>query len=74
MNGEWNRHALVGSELRGKTLGVVGLGRIGREIIKRAQSFDMKILGFDPYISQDMFNPDEIKVVGNNLRGDETYE
>jgi len=63
MNGEWNRHALVGSELRGKTLGVVGLGRIGREVIKRAQSFDMKILGYDPYISQEMFNPDEIKVV-----------
>ena len=67
MNGEWNRHDLVGSELKGKTLGVVGLGRIGREIIKRAQSFDMKILGYDPYISQDMFNPDELKVVDLNI-------
>ncbi len=63
MNGEWNRHELVGIELKGKTLGVVGLGRIGREVIKRAHSFDMKILGYDPFISQEMFNPDEVKVV-----------
>ncbi len=63
INGSWSRHNLVGIELRGKTLGIVGLGRIGRELIKRAQSFEMKILGYDPYISQDMFNPSEIKVV-----------
>ena len=62
-NGKWRRHELVGVELRGKTLGVVGLGRIGREVIKRALSFDMKILGFDPFINQDMFDPDQVKVV-----------
>ncbi len=63
VNGEWNRHALVGNELRGKTLGVVGLGRIGREVIKRAQGYEMKILGYDPYVNQDMFNPEKVKIV-----------
>ena len=54
MEGKWNRHALVGSELRGKILGVIGLGRIGLEVIKRAQSFDMNIMGFDPYVNKDI--------------------
>jgi len=63
VNGEWNRHALVGNELRGKTLGIVGLGRIGREVIKRAQGFEMKCLGYDPYVNQEMFNPEKVKVV-----------
>ncbi len=58
--GEWNRHALVGSELRNKTLGIVGLGKIGQEVFKRCRAFGMKILGYDPYISPDMFNPEEI--------------
>ena len=63
MNGECNRHKLAGNELRGKTLGVVGLGRIGRELIKRAHGFEMKILGYDPYVNQEMFNPEKVKVV-----------
>lgn len=63
VKGEWNRHALVGNELRGKTLGVVGLGRIGREVIKRAQGFEMKIIGYDPYVNQEMFNPEKVKVL-----------
>ena len=63
VNGSWDRHKLVGHELRGKILGVVGLGKIGREVIKRALSFDMKILGYDPYVSQDNFDDSEIKVV-----------
>ena len=54
INGKWNRHAFVGSELRGKTLGIVGLGRIGIEVAKRARSFDMKIMGFDPYVNKDI--------------------
>jgi len=63
MNGNWDRHKLVGNELRRKTLGIVGLGKIGREVIKRALSFDMNILGFDPYVSQEHFDESEIKVV-----------
>ena len=63
INSEWNRHSLVGNELRGKVLGVVGLGRIGREVIKRALGFEMKILGYDPFLNKEMFDPEKIKVV-----------
>ena len=61
--GRWERANLVGNELRNKTLGVVGLGRIGREVIDRALSFNMKILGYDPYVNQDLFNVDKVKIV-----------
>ena len=61
--GSWERANLIGNELKNKVLGVVGLGRIGREVIQRALSFNMKILGFDPYVNQDLFNEDRIKIV-----------
>ena len=63
MSGSWDRHKLVGNELKGKILGVIGLGRIGREVIKRAHGYDMNILGYDPYVNQDMFDENKIKVV-----------
>lgn len=50
--GEWNRSQYVGTELYGKTLGVIGFGRIGRLVAKRAQSFGMEILAFDPFVSE----------------------
>ena len=50
--GKWERSKFMGVELFGKTLGVVGLGRIGREVAKRAQSFGMKIVGYDPFVSE----------------------
>ena len=52
-NKEWNRKAFRGIELYGKTLGVIGAGRIGLGVAKRAQSFGMKILAFDPYLTED---------------------
>jgi D-3-phosphoglycerate dehydrogenase / 2-oxoglutarate reductase len=52
--GKWDRKSFSGVELRGKTLGVVGFGRIGRALAKRAQAFDMDILAFDPYIGADV--------------------
>ena len=49
--GKWVKKELLGVELRGKVLGLVGLGRVGIEVVKRAQAFDMKILAYDPYVS-----------------------
>ena len=49
--GKWEKKKFLGNELRGKTLGIVGLGSIGREVIRRAQPFEMRIIGHDPYIS-----------------------
>lgn len=60
LNGEWKRHEFVGSELRTKTLGIIGLGKIGREVMQRALGFNMKILGFDPFIKKDILRSDEI--------------
>jgi D-3-phosphoglycerate dehydrogenase len=48
-SGEWKRSKFVGVELKGKTLGVVGLGKIGLEVAKRAFAFEMHVLGSDPY-------------------------
>ncbi|HEH8384423.1 TPA: phosphoglycerate dehydrogenase [Staphylococcus aureus] len=52
-NKEWNRNAFKGTELYHKTLGVIGAGRIGLGVAKRAQSFGMKILAFDPYLTDE---------------------
>jgi len=49
--GRWEKKSLQGSELRGKTLGILGLGRIGLEVAKRARGFGMEILGSDPFVS-----------------------
>ena len=51
--GRWDRKAYMGSQLSGKTLGVVGLGRVGQEVAKRAQAFQMKIVGFDPFLTSE---------------------
>ena len=63
MKGEWNRHHVVGNELKDKTIGIVGLGKIGREVMKRALSYDMNVIGHDPFVNQEMFDPDTIKIV-----------
>lgn len=51
--GKWERNKFVGTQLAGKTLGVIGLGRIGREVARRAAGLDMKVLGYDPFLSPD---------------------
>ena len=50
-DGRWEKTSLRGGEVRGKTLGVVGLGRIGREVARRARAFEMKLVAHDPFIS-----------------------
>ena len=49
--GKWEKKSLQGSELRGKTLGIVGCGRIGLEVARRAKAFGMTLLGYDPFIA-----------------------
>lgn len=53
--GRWERSALMGSELRGRTLGIVGLGRIGSEVAHRAHAFGMDVAAFDPYVAGERF-------------------
>lgn len=50
-SGEWNRSAFQGGQLKGKTLGIIGFGRIGQAVAKRAQSFEMKVIVYDPFIT-----------------------
>src|SRR5262245_27234900 len=49
--GKWEKKKFLGNELRGKTLGIVGLGSIGREVVKRARAFEMQVLAHDPYVT-----------------------
>ncbi len=49
--GKWDRKSFMGTQLADKTLGIVGLGRIGQEVAKRAQAFQMRVLGYDPFLS-----------------------
>src|SRR5438477_10406689 len=50
--GKWDRKQFQGVELFGKTLGVLGLGRIGSEVAKRALAFGMRVLGYDPFLTE----------------------
>jgi D-3-phosphoglycerate dehydrogenase len=61
--GEWKRSKFMGVELYGKTLGVVGLGRIGTEVAKRALSFGMKVLAYDPFLSREVAESLGIEIV-----------
>jgi D-3-phosphoglycerate dehydrogenase len=59
---KWERKKFVGVELQGKTLGVVGLGRIGRVVSQRARAFGMKVVAYDPFVSADNVRDLEIDV------------
>lgn len=50
--GKWDRKAFQGTEIAGKTLGVLGMGRIGSEVAKRALAFGMRVVAFDPYLTE----------------------
>src|SRR3954469_19999850 len=53
-DGRWEKKRFLGTELRGKTLGVAGLGRIGQEVSQRARAFGMRVVAHDPYISKEI--------------------
>lgn len=61
--GRWEKKSLQGAEVRGKTLGVVGLGRIGREVVRRARAFEMQIVAHDPYISSQVAADLDVELV-----------
>jgi D-3-phosphoglycerate dehydrogenase len=61
-SGHWDRKSFIGVELQGKTLGVVGLGRIGRTVSARARAFGMKIVAFDPFIAPEQARDLEIEL------------
>ncbi len=60
--GGWDRSKYVGTQLHGKTLGVVGMGRIGQTLAQRALAFGMNVIGFDPYINADSMLDGQVKL------------
>jgi D-3-phosphoglycerate dehydrogenase / 2-oxoglutarate reductase len=62
--GEWTRSAFTGSELRGRTLGIVGLGKIGQAIAVRARAMEMAVLGVDPYVTAEAAANHGVELVG----------
>lgn len=61
--GEWNRKQFAGSELNGKVLAIIGMGRIGTEVARRAKAFQMEVLGVDPYLTEARAKSLDIEVV-----------
>lgn len=62
--GEWRRSQFVGVQLHDQVLGVIGLGRIGSRVATRCQAFGMKVVAYDPYISEDAADRIHVKLVG----------
>ena len=60
--GQWNRSAFMGIEIHNKTLGIIGLGRVGSEVARRARSFAMNLIAYDPFVA-----PDYASVLGVEL-------
>ncbi len=64
--GKWEKKSLQGSELKGKTLGIIGLGRVGIEVAKRAIAFGMKIVAHDPYVATSLAQQLQIALLPMN--------
>lgn len=61
--GKWDKKTLQGTELRGKTLGIVGLGRIGLEVARRAKAFGMTLIGYDPFVAPVIARENDVALV-----------
>ncbi len=71
--GRWDRKKYMGTELRGKTLGIIGLGRIGRAIAARAQAFEMDCITYDPFVDAEVsahFNVESVEMRDLYARAD----
>src|ERR1700723_3742301 len=62
--GKWEKKSLQGTELRAKTLGIIGLGRVGMEVARRARAFGMEIAGHDPFVSVSVAKEQGIRLAG----------
>jgi len=61
--GAWRRSDFMGVELRGKTLGIIGLGNVGSEVARRARGLEMKLIGYDPFVSVDYASKLQVELV-----------
>ena len=62
--GEWERATYIGAELRGKTLGVIGLGKIGKAVARRAAAFEMQVLAYDPFLTAEQAADHGVRLAG----------
>lgn len=63
--GEWSRSKFLGTQLSGKTLGIIGLGRIGSRVAVRGQAFGMTAIAYDPYIAEEIADRIHVRLVGD---------
>lgn len=61
--GKWDRKSFTGIQLQGRTLGVIGVGRVGSRVAKRMQAFEMNVIGYDPYITEERAHQIGIELV-----------
>jgi len=64
-DGKWNRKEHIGTQLADKTLGIIGLGKVGQEVAKRAQVFQMRVVGYDPFLSSEQATRLGLELVTN---------
>ena len=62
-SGEWKRAPFTGSELKGKTIGIIGLGKVGGRVAKRCRAFEAEVITYDPYISEKRAEDFGVKLV-----------
>jgi D-3-phosphoglycerate dehydrogenase len=62
--GEWERARFIGAELRHRTLGIIGLGKIGKAVARRAAAFEMRVISHDPFLTAEQADENAAKLVG----------
>jgi len=63
--GKWDRRSFMGTQLAGKTIGIIGLGRIGLEVARRCAAFGMTVLGYDPYVTPERAKEHQVALAGD---------